>query len=65
MTEKRPGMRCFVCHGEKFVTEMTDGRTSHTVCDGCRELVTTLFHVYGNIAQAVLEAAQAKRGANG
>lgn len=60
--ERRPGMRCFCCHGEKFVTEMTDGMTSHTVCDDCREMVTTFFHVYRNMAQAVLEVAQAKRG---
>jgi hypothetical protein len=59
---RRPGMRCFCCHGERFVTEMTDGVTSHTVCDECRPLVTTFFHVYGNIATAVLEIAQAKRG---
>lgn len=60
--EMRPGMRCFCCHGERFVTEMTDGLTSHTVCDDCREMVTMFFHVYGSMAQAVLEVAQAKRG---
>ena len=41
---------------------MTDGVTSHTVCDDCRSLVNTLFHVYRSLSTAVLEAAQAKRG---
>ena len=56
------GMRCFCCHGEVFVTEMTDGLTSHTVCDKCREMVTAFFHVHRNLMEAVLEVAQAKRG---
>jgi hypothetical protein len=54
-------MKCFVCGGENHVSEMTDGVTSHTVCDDCRELVTTFFHIYHSMATAVLEAAQAKR----
>jgi glycerate kinase len=58
----RPGMRCFCCHGERHVTEMTDGTTSHTVCDDCREMVTAFFHVYQSLATAVLEVARAKRG---
>ena len=58
----RPGMICFCCHGERFATVMTDGITSHTVCDQCRELVTPLFHIYKNLAEAVLEVAHAKRG---
>jgi len=54
---------CFVCQGGiGVVTEMTDGKTTHLVCDGCRELVTPFFYVYGNLTQAVHEAAQAKRG---
>jgi hypothetical protein len=60
--EMRPGMRCFCCHGERHVTVMTDGVTSHTVCDDCRALVTTFFHVYRNMAEAVIEVARAKRG---
>ena len=63
--ENRPGMRCFCCHDETFVTVMTDGATSHTVCNNCREMVTTFFHVYRNMAEAVLEVAQAKRGTRG
>lgn len=62
MTIRRPGMRCVCCHGARMVTEMTDGLTSHTVCDECREMVTTLFHVHRNLATAVLDVAQAKRG---
>ena len=55
--------QCFVCHGEgNHVSDMTDGRTSHLVCDGCRELVTPFFYVFGNLTRAVQEAAQAKRG---
>ena len=55
--------RCFVCHGEDdTVSEMTDGRTSHPVCDRCREMVTPFFHIFGNLTRAVQEAAQAKRG---
>ena len=55
--------RCFVCHKEdNTVADMTDGRASHLVCDACRSLVTTFFHVYGNMTRAVHEAAQAKRG---
>jgi hypothetical protein len=54
--------RCVVCHGTDAVSEMTDGRTSHTICDGCRELVTVLFHMHGVLGVAVLEAAQTKRG---
>jgi hypothetical protein len=55
-------MKCFVCHGTNTVTEMTDGRTSHNVCDSCRELVNMLFVIYQSLNEAVLEAAQAKRG---
>lgn len=63
MTEGyRRGMICFCCHGERVVTEMTDGLTSHTVCDDCRPMVTAFFHVYHRMDQAVLEVAQAKRG---
>jgi uncharacterized protein YabN with tetrapyrrole methylase and pyrophosphatase domain len=58
-------MTCFCCQGHKVVTEMTDGITSHTVCDDCREMVNTFFHVYGNLMTAVLEVAQAKRGSRG
>ena len=55
--------QCFVCHGEgNHVSDMTDGRTSHLVCDGCRELVNMLFFVHRSLGVAVLEAAQAKRG---
>lgn len=57
-------MRCFVCQGSENVSEMTDGRSSHTVCDGCRSMVTTFFHVYGSLGVAVMEAAQAKRGSS-
>ena len=54
---------CFVCQGGiGVVTEMTDGAFSTTVCDGCRELVTLMFHVHRDLMTAVLEAAQAKRG---
>jgi len=62
MNELRPGMVCFCCQGHKVVTEMTDGITSHTVCDECRQMVTTFFFVYRNLMEAVLEVAQAKRG---
>jgi hypothetical protein len=55
-------MTCFVCKATDGVSEMTDGRTSHTICDACRQLVTPFFHIYGSLAAAVLEAAQAKRG---
>ena len=56
-------MKCFVCHGENnTVSEMTDGRTNHMVCDFCRELVTPFFLIYGSLQMAVMEAAQAKRG---
>jgi len=55
--------RCFVCLGEgNHVSEMTDGLTNHLVCDGCRELVTPFFYIYGSLSKAVSEAAQAKRG---
>lgn len=60
--ERQAGMWCFCCGHDKFVTEMTDGVTSHTVCDACREMVTTFFHVYRNMQDAVLEVARAKRG---
>lgn len=53
---------CFVCQGKKEVSEMTDGTFSTTLCGECRELVTTLFHIYGSLMQAALEAARAKRG---
>lgn len=56
------GKRCFCCHGTNHVSEMTDGISSHTVCDNCREMVAAFFHVYRNLGTAVLEAAQAKRG---
>lgn len=57
------GPRCFCCHKEDgTVTEMTDGTFSTLVCEKCREMVTTFFHVYGELMHAVLEVAQAKRG---
>ena len=58
------GMICFCCHGQRVVTEMTDGLTSHTVCDECREMVTTFFFVHRNMMDAVLAVAQAKRGSH-
>jgi hypothetical protein len=58
--------QCFVCQGtDDHVSEMTDGRSRHLVCDSCRQLVNTLFVVYGSLGVAVLEAAQAKRGFTG
>jgi len=56
-------MKCFCCHGtENHVTEMTDGRSRHWVCDSCRELVTPFFLIYRDLTLAVKEVAQAKRG---
>lgn len=53
---------CVVCHGTENVSEMTDGKTSHTVCDACRPLVTTFFHIYHSMNMAVGKVSQAKRG---
>jgi len=54
---------CFVCQAAVgVVSEMTDGAFSTTVCDGCRQLVTPLFHIHRDLMTAVLEAARAKRG---
>lgn len=44
------------------MTEMTDGRSRHWVCDSCRELVTPFFLIYRDLTLAVKEVAQAKRG---
>lgn len=53
---------CDVCAGGSGVSEMTDGKTHHNICDNCRSLVVTFFHVYRSMEQAVSEARQAYRG---
>jgi hypothetical protein len=53
-------MTCFVCNGTNHPTVMIG--SPHPVCDDCRELVVSLFLVWGSMRLAVLEAAQAKRG---
>jgi hypothetical protein len=58
--------QCFVCQGtDNHVSEMTDGKSRHLVCDGCRVLVNMMFAVYGSLERAVQEATQAKRGVTG
>jgi hypothetical protein len=54
--------RCFVCHGTTKVSEMTDGLSSHLVCDDCRPLVNIMFMLHKTLGVAVLEAAQTLRG---
>lgn len=56
-------MECNVCKGTRGVAEMTDGRTPVQLCDGCRPLVVSLFHIHGSLTTAVWEAAKAKGGA--
>jgi len=53
---------CAVCQGTEALSDMTDGQTHHTLCQECRELVTTLFYIHGTMSVAVMESTRAKRG---
>jgi len=56
-------MKCAVCGGGRgIVAEMTDGKYRAPLCDGCRPLVTAMFHIYRSLERAVEEMRQAKQG---
>lgn len=52
-------MKCNVCGAADGASEMTDGRSTQSVCDQCRPIVTVFFFVHGSMDKAVSEAAQA------
>jgi len=57
--------RCFVCQQDDATTSaMTDGVSTHLVCDTCRQLVTPLFYCHRSLAIAVMESARAVRGSS-
>ncbi|MFI5222816.1 MAG: hypothetical protein ACHQX3_01005 [Nitrospirales bacterium] len=52
--------KCVTCGGDNGVSAMTDGRQKYPLCDECRPLVVTFFHVYGNMQTAVDQVRQTK-----
>jgi len=61
-------LMCRVCDTKIMtagVSEMTDGRNTFALCDGCRPMVVTFYHVYHNLPKAVDEARQARMGSLG
>jgi len=54
--------QCDVCGTSRGVATMTSGVAQAVLCDGCRPMVVTFFHVYRDLTLAVAEVRLAKTG---